>query len=46
MSQVRKMYNNEQVCHHQKDHEDQPQHVDHHIAIIQSNMKQIEIINL
>jgi hypothetical protein len=45
MSQARKMHNNKQVHHHQKDHEDQSQHVNHHVATVQSNMKQIEIIN-
>jgi hypothetical protein len=45
MFQARKMHNNKQLHHHQKDHEDQSQHVDHHVATVQSNMKQIEIIN-
>jgi hypothetical protein len=37
------MHNNEQV-HHQH-HEDQLQHIDHHVSTVQPNMKQIEIIN-
>jgi hypothetical protein len=47
MSQTRKMHNNKQVHYHHyyRDHEDQLQHVDHHITTVQPNMKQIEIIN-
>jgi len=47
MSRTRKMHDNKQVHHHHyyQDHEDQLQHVDHHITNVQPNMKQIEIIN-
>jgi hypothetical protein len=40
------MHNNEQIHHHHHwDHEDWLQNIDHHITIVQPNMKQIEIIN-
>jgi hypothetical protein len=45
MSQTKKIHNNEQVHHHRRDHEDQSQHVDHHVTIVQPNMKKIQIIN-
>jgi hypothetical protein len=35
MYRAKKMYNNEQDHHHHQDHEDQSQHVDHHVATIQ-----------
>jgi hypothetical protein len=39
------IYNNKQVHHYYRDHEDRPQHIDYHVATIQPHIKQIEIIN-
>ena len=42
------MHNNEQVHHHHyhyQDHEDQSRHIDHHVIIVQLNMKHVENIN-
>jgi hypothetical protein len=44
MSRTKKIHNNEHILHHRRDHEDQQQHIDHHVVTVQPNMKQIEII--
>ena len=46
MSRTKKMHNNKLVHHHLRDHEDQSQHINYHVTIIQPNIKRIEIINL